>query len=475
MSFVNLSKSAAVDRLGAIHARMEALGRKHRLGASDQTEFDQLGDEFDDLARHVKRIESAEKITAGLRDGTARRESEVSPGVAAAAAPATLRDQAMQTLDAHVRAGALPAEGAEAVEHLIGAAATGPQGLTARWAAATGAPAYVRAFAKLVANPTHGHLEWAADEAGAYRRVAAVQAEQRAMGIASGGAGHYLVPLTLDPSVTITNNGSINPLRQISRVVQTTTDTWQGVTSAGVTAEWLGEGVEAADAAPSLDGPSIPVHKGAAFIPFSFEIEGDAIGFMGELGKLLIDGAEQLSAAAFTNGAGTTEPKGIVTALAAASPSVTVPPDTAETLQPIDIYNVQAALPPRFQANATWTANLGIANLLRQLETSNGALKFPELSANPPALLGKPYYENSNMVAKLDPAANDPGRILLYGDFSQFVIVDRIGTSIELIPHLFSSSHLRPTGQRGALLWFRTGSDVVAPNAFRLLAIPTTE
>jgi hypothetical protein len=27
----------------------------------------------------------------------------------------------------------------------------------------------------------------------------------------------------------------------------------------------------------------------------------------------------------------------------------------------------------------------------------------------------------------------------------------------------------RPTGQRGALLWFRTGSDVVVTNAFRLL------
>ena len=28
--------------------------------------------------------------------------------------------------------------------------------------------------------------------------------------------------------------------------------------------------------------------------------------------------------------------------------------------------------------------------------------------------------------------------------------------------------------QRGALLWFRTGSNVVVPQAFRLLSIPTT-
>ena len=32
----------------------------------------------------------------------------------------------------------------------------------------------------------------------------------------------------------------------------------------------------------------------------------------------------------------------------------------------------------------------------------------------------------------------------------------------------------RPTGQRGALLWFRTGSNVVVPQAFRLLNVATT-
>jgi predicted phage gp36 major capsid-like protein len=47
------------------------------------------------------------------------------------------------------------------------------------------------------------------------------------------------------------------------------------------------------------------------------------------------------------------------------------------------------------------------------------------------------------------------------------VIVDRIGTTLELIPNLVGATR-RPTGQRGALLWFRTGSDSVVDNAFRL-------
>jgi HK97 family phage major capsid protein len=60
-----------------------------------------------------------------------------------------------------------------------------------------------------------------------------VQAEQRAMST-TDTAGGFLIPLTLDPAVSITVNGSTNPLRAISRVVQTVTDTWNGVTAAGV-------------------------------------------------------------------------------------------------------------------------------------------------------------------------------------------------------------------------------------------------
>lgn len=73
----------------------------------------------------------------------------------------------------------------------------------------------------------------------------------------------------------------------------------------------------------------------------------------------------------------------------------------------------------------------------------------------------------------INAAATANNYVLLYGDFTNFVIVDRIGTTLELVPHLFGANQ-RPTGQRGALLWFRTGSDVVVPNAFRLLDVPTT-
>jgi HK97 family phage major capsid protein len=83
---------------------------------------------------------------------------------------------------------------------------------------------------------------------------------------------------------------------------------------------------------------------------------------------------------------------------------------------------------------------------VRQMETSNGALKFPSLQNDPASLLGRPWNEASfmdNTVA----AGKHP---LVYGDFSNFVVTQRVGATVELIPHLFGSNQ-RPTGQRGLL------------------------
>jgi HK97 family phage major capsid protein len=77
------------------------------------------------------------------------------------------------------------------------------------------------------------------------------------------------------------------------------------------------------------------------------------------------------------------------------------------------------------------------------------------------------------MDGTINAAASENNYPLLYGDFGQFVVVDRLGGTLEIVNHLFGANR-RPTGQRGALLWFRTGSNVVVPQAFRLLSIPTT-
>lgn len=446
----------------AIKKAAEARGATH-LTAKESERYRKLTTAIDILDQ---RISDEERMG---RNDPLNRE------IAAAMADATrgqTRGPVMRMLDGHVRDGRLPAGAAETVEALMNTGTATSRSWAARWAVAAGSDEYAGAFAKLVANPQQGHLVWTEREAQAFRDVEALRNEQRAMGIGSDSTGGYMVPLTLDPSILLTSDGSINPLRQISRNVTISTDAWHGVSSAGVTAEWIAEGGEVADATPTLAQPEIPVHKADAWVPFSFEVEGDALNLMAELQRLLVDAAEQLTATAFTTGSGSGQPTGIVTSLVASGTEV-VTGTGSEALAAADIYKLQNALPPRFQPRAAWNANLAVLNTIRQFETSNGAKMFPELQANPPMLLGRNVFENSNMDGAIDASATANNYVALYGDFSQFVIVNRIGSTIELVPHLFGSNH-RPTGQRGALLWFRTGSDVVVPNAFRLLNVPTT-
>ncbi|OBI53465.1 hypothetical protein A5707_11370 [Mycobacterium kyorinense] len=400
------------------------------------------------------------------------RSGRGNPDVVAVAQAMASADPAKRELDRAVDKGKLPAEAAETVESLMNHGSTASRAWTTRWAAAAGSEDYTSAFAKLVVNPGQGHLRWTEREAAAFRAVESLRDEQRAMAIGTDASGGYMVPLTLDPAILLTSSGSINPLRQISRNVTITTDSWNGVSSAGVTAEWIAEATEMADATPTLAQPSIPVHKADAFVPFSFEVEGDALNFMNELRTLLIDAAEQLTATAFTTGSGSGQPKGIITSIVASGDEV-ITGTGSEAVAAADIYKVQNALPPRFQPRASWNANLSILNTIRQFETTNGAKAFPELNTTPPMLLSRAVYENSNMDGVIDATKTESDYVLLYGDFSQFVIVNRVGSTLEMVPHLFGENH-RPTGQRGALLWFRTGSDVVVSNAFRLLKVATT-
>ena len=100
---------------------------------------------------------------------------------------------------------------------------------------------------------------------------------------------------------------------------------------------------------------------------------------MSEIGKLMTDGLTQLLNVAFVTGSGSGNPTGIVTALTDGSSVVNTAVN--DTLAASDIYAVQSSLGPRYQANARWTFNLNVLNQLRQMETTNGALKFPGLQA----------------------------------------------------------------------------------------------
>lgn len=289
--------------------------------------------------------------------------------------------------------------------------------------------------------------------------------QRTALSLTSANGG-YLVPFTLDPTIILTNAGSANPFRQISNVKTTATNNWNGVASTGMNAAWLQEAAVVTDNSPTFSNIQITPQKAAAWVFGSYEILEDS-DFETELPGLLADAKDRLEEAAFATGAGSGGvPKGIVTA----ATTVYTTADTAShTIAVGDVYGTQAALPARFRRNAAWVSSISTINKFRQLDTAGGSSYWTNLGqGQPERLLGGPIYESTTVAAY---AASAGTLVAVYGDFSQYAIVDRIGMSVMYEPMIKDFTTTRPTGQGGWFAFWRVGADALVPGAFRTMKI----
>jgi HK97 family phage major capsid protein len=322
----------------------------------------------------------------------------------------------------------------------------------------TGTPSYRSAFEKLM---KHGET----------RGIAMLTDAERAALSNTDANGGYTNPWLLDPTVILTNDGSSNPFRQIATIVTGASDTWQGITSAGVTAEWLSEGSQAADASPTVGQPAITAFKASAYVFASYEQEADG-QLVSQLPRLIADAKDRLEATAFATGNGTTAPEGVVTGVGAVTAS-RVSPQTGGTFTSAsiqDIFTVANALTPRSASNASWLGNKTTLNLIRRMamgQNSANSVWTDFALDRPGSLLGSPAYEASAMTSTYTTGSD----VLLAGDFKAgYYIFDRVGVEMRYLP-IVVGANARPTGQAGWFAFWRVGAKVVDPNAFRLLRL----
>jgi HK97 family phage major capsid protein len=481
---VDLDYDGTVHRMKSINDEFEKLQRYDELTNPQEMQFERLKEEFNLLELHQIRLAAAGRTGGALRiergnvSGPSSDDEESSSrwGATAVFKGDPWSDEPVRTFGRNASdvLGEIRGRARTAVERVSDVSDDGRQRITealdvekgedlsklARWAIVTSDPAYLSAFSKVAVDPQNGHREFDTRELAAFQRV---QSEARAMSLVDS-AGGFLVPFQLDPTVILTSSGSTNPLREIARTVVATGDVWNGVSSAGVSSNWAAEAAEANDDSPTFAQPAVPVHKQHSFIPVSIEAWQDMANGTQEIAKLLADESEQTDAEAFTVGTGTGQPTGIVTALTGTASEVD---RTGTTLDAADFFAVQEALGPRFQPNAKWIMHLVSLNRGRSIIAGTG-LTTPLLddSQTPPRLLGKQAYEASFMDSTVTGSASD--FLAVYGDFRNYVIADRVGTTVELIPHLFGATR-RPTGQRGWYMFRRVGADSVNDNAFRML------
>ena len=416
--------------------------------------------ELVELEARAARIEAAKAAAterhAGIDSPTILKRVEPSVLDLRTATRGELRDAALKVLETEGR-GLAPHQEDHVDALLRTKTAYTDGGLIAKRILATETPAYRSAFAKAVTQPVPA---FDADE------VRAIN-EFRAMSEGVDTAGGFGIPVLIDPSIILTSGAAAAPVLNLARVITITTDEWKGVSSAGTSWSYDGEGTEVSDDAPTLAQPTVPVYTARGFIPFSAEIGADYVGFAAEMRALLDQGYIDLVANQTINGSGSSQPFGIFVAASNATSQVVVTTDGA--FGAVDLLKVWKALPERYKGNAAWIMHTDVENEIRTFGNGdNSAYYSVNLAAGGiGTLFGRPIY-TTDYAPEFTGTTGVAG-LTVVGDFQNFVVAQRAGMSVELIPHLFGATNSRPTNQRGFFATARHGFDSVNDNAFRLL------
>jgi hypothetical protein len=283
----------------------------------------------------------------------------------------------------------------------------------------------------------------------------------------------YLVPTHLDPTIIVTNAGTSNAVRAISRVVTLTRpgDTsWQGITSDGVTASFDAQLTEVSDDSPTFGQPTVPVHKAQALIQGSIEFFDDA--FTNELLMMFADAKDRLEGAKHCTGTGTNEPTGIFTALDANTNVEilsTPPPASSRRISTsCTAPSVSAGAAGKWLMNPIWNSRSRTSAPHCRRSTRPTSPRAPRVCCT-----ARPSSSPTTLRRRQTTTVRD--NEIVFGDFSNYLIVDKPGSfAIEYIPHLFNTANNLPDGRRGWYAHWRTGADSVNDLGFRLLQDKTS-
>lgn len=324
---------------------------------------------------------------------------------------------------------------------------------------ALSSPHYESAMRSVFRNPDLfrtgiGAMVWSDDEREAVHAVMNNELVRAAFAETSGAAGAYALPLQLDSTILYTNAGIASPHRNLARHELMTSNTWNGVTSAGSTANWVAEGSAVTDTTPTIGQLVITAYKSMTWIYGSFEVLDDT-ALSQQVPQLFDEARGRLEGSAFAIGTGSAQPFGVVTRAG--------PDTTAGALTNTMIYALLANLPPRFRngGNVAWAGNVSILNTCRQILKATGTVEtIVDDSGDTPRMLGYPFYESSAMLG-----GTTGNRELLLGAWDAYIIADRLPSVTIAEPLVMSQSTALPTGQRGWLNYARVGADTVTQGA----------
>lgn len=160
-----------------------------------------------------------------------------------------------------------------------------------------------------------------------------------------------------------------------------------------------------------------------------------------------------IETAAFINGDGKTMPTGILSNEGGAEIGVTTDAITMD-----DVKKLFFSVDPKYRDNGTWLMNDETALHLQTLKDSSGKYLW---SGFDEALMGKPVVIDNAM-----PLAQKGAKVIAFGDFSNYWIVERRNPTIKTLNELYALE-----GQIAYLSFEYLDGKMVRPDAVKVIKI----
>ncbi len=288
--------------------------------------------------------------------------------------------------------------------------------------------------------------------------------EVKDLRVSDDTAGGYLAPAQFVAEL-IKNIVLFSPVRQAARIGSTASGSVILPRRTGrLTASWVGETEDRPETQPTYGSLEIPVHEMACYVDVSVKmLEDSAINLEADLAFDFGEEFGKTEGTAFISGDGVKKPLGLLQ-----TPGIgTVKSGNASSLassNPFDaIMDLYHALPSPYAGSAVWGANRTTIGTLRKIKDGQGRYIWadPVAQGQPATILGRPVVEMPDLP---DIAAG--AKPLVFGDFSNLRIYDRVGLSILRNPYILADKGIVRFHARR-----RVGAGVTRTEAFRFLEI----
>jgi HK97 family phage major capsid protein len=248
--------------------------------------------------------------------------------------------------------------------------------------------------------------------------------------------GGYSVPVDLFQQL-ILKKWQANVVRQLCRQITTAHPTNFSVQNGRATAAWTTEEAAVTAVKPTMSQVQVSAYKATSLVLVSEEIMQDsAFDVAGYVVNELGYAFGLLEETAFISGSGTGQPTGL---LANATAGVTAASPTLIAAD--ELISQFHALKPQYRANATWLMHDSTALLIRLLKDGQGRYIWqPGLADDKPdTIVSRPVKVSVAM-----PVAASTVRSIVFGDFDNYLVCDRMPFHIQRLNELYAA-----TGQIG--------------------------